>query len=127
VAAFLEAGVPREKLIVGMPFYGRGFTGVPDTNDGLYQPFSGIISARYHEIVSDYLPTYERHWHDEAAVPWLYDHESQTMVSYDDPESLARKADYINEQQLGGAMFWELSGDDEEWSLLNTLASRLRP
>jgi chitinase len=127
VAAFVEAGVPREKLIVGMPFYGRGFTGVPEKNNGLYQPFSGSMSARYHEIAADYLPTFQRHWHNEAEVPWLYSGERQVMLSYDDPESLGRKADYINEHGLGGAMFWELSGDDAEWSLLTALASRLRP
>lgn len=59
-------------------------------------------------------------------MPWLYDPESQTMLSYDDPESIGRKADYIKAEGLGGAMFWELSGDDTEWSLLRSIASRLR-
>lgn len=127
VAVFEEEGVPREQIVVGMPFYGRGFTGVPETNHGLYQPFTGTITARYHTIASDYLPTFERHWHDEAEVPWLYDRASRTMLTYDDPESIERKADYINDQGLGGAMFWELSGDDAEWSLLNAIAARLTP
>jgi chitinase len=127
VAAFVEAGVPRDRLVVGMPFYGRGFTGVPETSHGLYQPFDEIMSAHYRTIISDYLPTYERHWHEEAEVPWLYDPASGTMLSYDDPESIGRKADYINHQGLGGAMFWELSGDDAELSLLNAIASRLSP
>lgn len=125
VMAFEEEGVPREQIVVGMPFYGRGFTGVPEINQGLYQPFTGTMSARYHTIVSDYLPTFERHWHEEAEVPWLYDPESRTMLSYDDPESIGRKADYIKAEGLGGAMFWELSGDDTEWSLLRSIASRL--
>jgi chitinase len=124
--AFLEEGVPRDTLVVGMPFYGRGFTGVPGTNHGLYQSFTGTVSANYHTIVSDYLPTYQRHWHEEAEVPWLYHPGSGTMLSYDDPESIGRKAGYIKEQGLGGAMFWELSGDDAESSLLNAIASRLR-
>jgi chitinase len=127
VAAFVEAGVPRDRLVVGMPFYGRGFTGVPETSHGLYQPFDEIMSVHYRTIISDYLPTYERHWHEEAEVPWLYDPASGTMLSYDDPESIGRKADYINHQGLGGAMFWELSGDDAELSLLNAIASRLSP
>jgi len=127
VGAFEEEGVPRERLVVGMPFYGRGFTGVPAENHGLYQPFTGTTSALYHRIVRDYLPIWERHWHEEAGVPWLYDPTSGTMLSYDDPESLGRKADFINEQGLGGAMFWELSGDDAELSLLTAIASRLCP
>jgi chitinase len=126
VEAFLEAGVPREKLVVGMPFYGRGFTGVPPENDGLYQPFTEMISARYHQIATEYLPAFERHWHAEAGVPWLYDAGTGTMLSYDDPESIGRKADFIRERGLGGAMFWELSGDDASWSLLSAIADRLR-
>ncbi|HVL25819.1 MAG TPA: glycoside hydrolase family 18 protein, partial [Thermomicrobiales bacterium] len=127
IAAFTAEGAPPAKLVVGMPFYGRGFSGVPDVNHGLYQPFADTFGTQYHTIVADYLPTYARHWHDEAEVPWLYDPATGTMVSYDDPESLGRKADFINARGLGGAMFWELSGDDEDLSLLNALASRLLP
>lgn len=127
VATFLEEGVPRGKLVVGMPFYGRGFTGVPDENRGLYQPFTGDTWADYRQIVSDYLPTCERVWHEDAEVPWLYNPGSGTMLSYDDPESLRRKADYIIEHDLGGAMFWELKCDDDAWSLLTAVSDQLRP
>lgn len=129
VTTFLEAGVAADTLVVGMPFYGRGFTGVPAENDGLYQPFTGVIGAQYRSIASDYLtsPAYERHWHEEAGVPWLYDRERGVMLSYDDPESIGRKTDYLVQRGLGGAMFWELAGDDADWNLLSAIASRLRP
>lgn len=127
VGAFLDEGVPREKLVVGMPFYGRGYTGVPARNHGLYQPFDEGISAPYHQVVADYLPGYDRHWHDEAGVPWLYSPDTGIMLSYDDPDSIGLKSDYIIAEGLGGAMFWELSGDDEEWSLLGAIADRMRP
>lgn len=125
VTAFLQEGVPREKLVVGMPFYGRGYTGVPPSNHGLYQSFRDGRAAQYHEIVAEYLPTYERHWHDEAEVPWLYNPDTGIMLSYDDPESIGRKATFITNQRLGGAMFWELTGDDDQWSLLTAIAERL--
>jgi chitinase len=67
---------------------------------------------------------YTRYWHDSAQVPWLYSPSAGVFISYDDPESLARKADYVQEWGLGGVMFWELSADDS--SLLETLYSRLR-
>jgi chitinase len=127
IGSFLDEGVPRDKLVVGVPFYGRGFTGVPANNEGLYQPFSGTISADYHTIRSDYLPAYQRFRHPESEVPWLYDAESGTMLSYDDPESIGRKTDYVIAEGLGGIMLWELSGDDKESSLLTAISSRLRP
>jgi chitinase len=47
------------------------------------------------------------------------------MLSYDDPESLGRKARFINDNGLGGAMFWELQCDDDQWSLLSAVAGEL--
>lgn len=125
VATFLDEGVPRDRLVVGMPFYGRGFTGVPATNDGLYQPFEGQTSARYHEIARDLLPSSPRFWHTESGVPWLYDEQTATMVTYDDPESIRAKGAYIRNEGLGGGMFWELSGDTGDLALLTALRQGL--
>lgn len=128
VEAFEDEGVPRDQIVVGVPFYGRGFTEVPDVNDGLYQPFSEAISADYRTVKSDYLkrPNVRQLRHPEAEVPWLYDPGSRTMLSYDDPVSLGRKTDFVRKEGLGGVMFWELSEDDEEASLLRAVSSRLR-
>src|SRR5690606_7005084 len=54
---FLAAGVPPRKLLVGMAFYGKRFTGVAPGNDGLYQPFDGEVSfLSWREIRNDWLP-----------------------------------------------------------------------
>jgi chitinase len=58
-------------------------------------------------------------------VPWLYDPQTGVMISYDDAESLRYKAEYVNESSLGGAMVWDLSGDDAEDTLLQTLHDTL--
>jgi chitinase len=126
IGSFLDEGVPRDKLVVGVPFYGRGFTGVPADNNGLYQPFTDTISADYHTVKADYLPAYQRFRHPEAEVPWLYDPTRGTMLTYDDPESIGRKTEYVLAEDLGGVMFWELSGDDKESSLLTAISSRLK-
>ncbi len=127
VEVFEAEGVPRDQIVVGVPFYGRGFTGVPDVNHGLYQPFSATLGADYHTILTDYLPRMEQFRHPEAEVPWLYDAQRGVMLSYDDPESLGRKTDYVMAEGLGGIMIWELSGDDTEHSMLTAISSRLRP
>ena len=48
------------------------------------------------------------------------------MITYDDPESLALKVDYVNEHRLGGVMLWDLSSDDDEGTLLSVLHEGLR-
>jgi chitinase len=66
---------------------------------------------------------YTHYWHDGDQAPWLYSPSAGVFISYDDRESLARKADYVREWWLGGVMFWELSADDG--SLLEALDSGL--
>jgi chitinase len=67
-----------------------------------------------------------RYWHPEAQVPWLYDAESQRMVSYDDPESIGNKTAYVRDNGYGGIMIWELSDDDEDSSLLTAIGDNLK-
>jgi chitinase len=125
VRAFEEAGVPRDRIVVGVPFFGRKFSGVPAGNNGLYQPFAGAKSVAYHAIVSDDLPAGQQFRHPEADVPWLYNAVSGAMVSYDDPDAIARKTNYVVTEDLGGVTVWELSGDDADRSLLTAIASGL--
>ena len=121
VKAYLAAGIPPQKLVVGVPFYARGWQGVPDVNHGLYQPAGGASPGvfepgvyDYSAIKRDYLPSFQRFWHAEAGVPWLYDPTSGIFITYEDPESVTLKASYVIENQLGGIMFWELSNDGGE-------------
>jgi len=132
VAGYLAAGVPAAKLHLGMPFYGRGWSGVPATNSGLFQSATGLPVGTwepgvfdYHDLAANYVTPATRHWDASARVPWLYIPSSGLMVSYDDPESLGHKADFVVNQGLGGAMFWEFSGDDAARSLTRTISDRV--
>ena len=60
-------------------------------------------------------------------MPWLYSPSAQVMISYDDTESIGAKIDYIIDQDLGGIMFWELSGDTRTNELTSLMADGLRP
>ncbi|HVO69685.1 MAG TPA: glycoside hydrolase family 18 protein [Aggregatilineaceae bacterium] len=130
--AYLAVGIPAEKLVLGVPFYGRGWSGVPDIHGGLFQLATGVPDGTwepgafdYNDLEANYLPTSARYWHDEAGVPWLYNADRQLMISYDDPESLRIKAAYVRSESLGGIMFWELSGDTGAHTLLNALYEQL--
>jgi chitinase len=121
VQGYLAAGVPSQKLVIGVPFYGRGWQGVADINHGLYQQATGAAPGRfepgvftYSEIKNNYLPTYQQYWQEQAKVPWIYDPAKGIMITYENPQSVALKAEYVNSNHLSGMMFWELSNDGAE-------------
>jgi len=120
IQRLLDAGVPANKLHVGIPFYGRGYGGVVGDNNGLFQAATGR-PADWRDRDGDWSvlsqtrlkdPKYVRHWHEDSRVPWLHDPVSGTWVSYDDPQSVGEKVRYVRERRLGGVMIWELGGDD---------------
>lgn len=119
VQEYLGAGVPKDKLVLGVPFYGRGWKGVPNTDNGLYQTGGGAAPGKfedgafnYTELKTDYMSTYKRYWDEEAQVPWLYSADTGIFIGYDDPQSIAAKAGYVKDQGLAGVMIWELSQGD---------------
>ena len=127
VQNYLKAGVPPEKLVMGMPFYGRGWMGVPSENGGLYQSATGAAPGKYEdgafdykELKDGYLDTYTRSWDADAQATWLYNATTGIFIGYDDPESIAAKAGYAKDQGLAGVMIWELSQDDNG-ELLNAI------
>ena len=78
-----------------------------------------------HDIEYNYLASYTPSWDDEAQVPCLYNPDTGIMISYEDPESLTAKANYMLSNQLGGIMIWELAADDDQDTLVNTIAAAL--
>lgn len=125
VQALLQKGVPREKLAAGLAFFARGWKGVqspePWTTGG-----GSLQVGGYKAIAETFLknPGYVRHWDNVAKVPWLYNATSKEWISYDDPESIRLKGEYVAAQKLAGAMFWELSHDNG--ALLDALRAGLQ-
>ena len=136
VEGYLAAAVPRAKLNTGLAFYGRGFGVVPDENNGLYANYSGPSNAGtwengvfdYWDLEQNYIDLngYSAYWHDEAKVPWIYNSNTQIMVSYDSPQSIEEKVNYINSIDLGGVMFWEFSAD-RQGVLLDVVYETIAP
>jgi chitinase len=124
VQAILAKGVPRAKLVVGVPFYGRGWRGVESSS--VWSTGTGTLQVGgYKVIAASFLknPGFVRYWDDVAKVPWLYNAETKEWITYEDPQSMRIKGEYVAAQTLGGAMFWELSNDDG--TLLDALRAGL--
>jgi len=125
VQGYLAAGVPAEKIILGVPFYGKGWASVSNVNNGLYQDAGRIPRGTWEKGSEDYKVLknkgYPGFWDDETKAHWIYN--GNIFWTYDNENSIFYKMEYINAQNLGGVMFWELSGDDAEGTLVNAIDS----
>jgi len=129
VKRHIAAGVPAHKLVIGVPFYGRFWTHVPETSNGVYQKSGSVGNYKlYSDIRTNFLtnPSYRRYWDVNAKAPYLYSKDSAMMISYDDPESLRLKMKYLKKEKLSGVMFWEYHGD-YQGELLNAIHQALIP
>ncbi len=116
VREFIAAGVPAAKLVLGVPFYGRAWGEVAAERNGLYQPGKPLpepMNLDYVRLAADVIGRdgFVRYWDANAQVPYLWNAKRRIFITYEDPESLARKARYIRERGLAGAMFWEYNSD----------------
>jgi chitinase len=110
VKAHVEAGVPIEKLVLGVPFYGRGGTAMPR-----------FVDYRHIEAGEEYVEM----WDEVAQAPYLADKDGNLVLGYDTPKSLTLKCDYIKENGLLGIMYWEYAGDTPEGELSTVLAKEM--
>ena len=126
IRAFEKAGVPAEKILLGVPFYGHQWGSVAEQNHGLFQPGKAIPGAHapFSTLDGQIGPGFTRYWDASASVPYLYNAEKQIFVSYEDPESLKAKCKYVREHRLGGVMFWDYAGDSSG-KLLSTIDGEL--
>lgn len=116
IAALVAAGMPKNKILLGVPFYGRGWKGVaagPNGN-GLYQSASGGAAGTYETGIDDYKvlrnKTGQRWYHPVTKQLYLYTSTGEWW-SYDDPTVIGNKMQYVRDQGLRGAFSWELDGD----------------
>ena len=142
IQEFLAQGADPGKIVLGLPFYSRSWGGVQDPlgNGGLYQPgttvppgtwddwSSGATGVNDFFEIEEFLASgqYTRYWDDVAKVPYLYSptQHGGHFVSYEDAESLGLKIDYILENELGGAMFWEITADRND-TLMDVIVEEL--
>ncbi|MFJ4673363.1 glycoside hydrolase family 18 protein [Kitasatospora purpeofusca] len=123
VVHYGERGLPSRQTVLGAPFYGHGWTGVPAGNrGGLYQKATGTApDLSYKEINALPGRTYVDRDHGAS---WKYD--GTTFYSFDSAEVLTEKARYARWNDLGGVMVWSLDGDDARGSGIAALDKGLR-
>ena len=102
VEAHIRAGIPAERLTLGIPFYGRGIGEIPNFID-------------YREIIE--LTDYQTQWDEEAMVPYLTDADGQFVCTFETARSIALKCLFLKEKGMLGAMYWDYNGDDAEGTL----------
>jgi chitinase len=140
---YASAGVPKSKIVMGAPVYGRSWKGVaPGPNgDGLYQTAAGAGSGTWEPGSIDYSdllgkvnsqPATSKLYRDSASgVPYVYAPtvEGGWFSTFEDKVSLGQKIDYILANDYGGMMFWEMSADvrdsNSQDSLIGLAGSRL--
>lgn len=108
---YVSQGVPRHKVVLGIPLYGRSFL----NTEGPGAPFQGIGQGSWEAGVYDYrvlpLPSSYAFEDSKNVASWAYSYQTKEMVSFDSESIGRRKGEYIRHDGLGGSMFWELSGD----------------
>lgn len=124
VQDFLRAGVPPRKIILGIPFYARGWSGVSNTNHGLYQDAKDASKSppEYRNLKA--LPAgADRQFYPKMATCSIWN--NGEFFSYDCPQALALKAQYVRDHHLGGVMVWELGQDTSDGELLRSLVGKI--
>jgi chitinase len=124
IDAYEQAGVPPSKMLLGIPFYAYGWSGVADVNHGLFQPGQPIQGEHFYSYIRSIEPQCKLYRDPRSQTPWLY--ANKTFWTFDDPDSIRAKVAYAGQHRLGGVMVWELSNDSADAALIKTIAAELR-
>ncbi|WP_326655102.1 glycoside hydrolase family 18 protein [Streptomyces sp. NBC_01750] len=112
-------GIPSSKLLLGIGFYGRGWTGVTQKAPG--GTATGPAPGKYEQGIDDYKELKSRCPANGTVAGTAYAHCGSQWWSYDTPATIAGKMTYKNQQSLGGTFFWELSGDTTGGELIKAI------
>jgi chitinase len=103
----ISRGIPGEKLLLGLPFYGRSF----DCAD-LYQKFQTSLDYDYNEVMPLLSSGWTYLWDDCAQVPYIQKPDKSMIVSFDDERSIGLKCNYVKQKNAAGVIIWEITQDD---------------
>ncbi|MFI0903013.1 glycoside hydrolase family 18 protein [Streptomyces sioyaensis] len=112
-------GVPAGKLLLGIGFYGRGWSGV--TQDAPGGTATGAAPGKYEAGIDDYKVLKTRCPATGTVGGTAYAKCGDQWWSYDTPQTIAGKMAFKDAQGLGGTFFWELSGDTAGGELIKAI------
>ncbi|MES9604005.1 glycosyl hydrolase family 18 protein [Actinomadura sp. NPDC000929] len=116
-------GVPASKLLLGIGFYGRGWTGVTQSEPG--GAATGAAPGTYEAGIEDYKVLKGKCPATSTVAGTAYGKCGSEWWSYDTPSTIRGKMGFAGDQGLGGAFFWELSGDTTGGELITAIKSGL--
>ncbi|MCZ7556706.1 MAG: glycosyl hydrolase family 18 protein [Bacteroidia bacterium] len=106
---YLSHGVPAEKFLLGVPYYGYDW---PVQDDRQQSPATDRANARIYSVIPDILAHFPRQWSESYSVPWIaYRPSAWRQCWYDDAQSLGLKYAFAKERNLGGVGMWALGYD----------------
>ncbi|MFJ8152557.1 glycosyl hydrolase family 18 protein [Streptomyces sp. NPDC094468] len=123
IAKFKSKGVPASKLLIGIGFYGRGWTGVTQAAPG--GSATGPAPGTYEQGIEDYKVLKTSCPATGTVAGTAYAYCGTNWWSYDTPATIAGKMSWAKSQGLGGAFFWEFSGDTSDGELVSAINSNL--
>lgn len=124
IAKLKGLGIPSDKILLGVGFYGRGWTGVTQSAPG--GTATGAANGTYEAGIEDYKVLKNSCPTTGTIGGTAYAFCNGNWWSYDTPATISTKMDYAQAQDLGGAFFWELSGDTTNGELINALHTGLQ-
>jgi chitinase len=113
VRIFTAAGVPANKLVLGIAFYGR-VSNLAAGAKGLGDSVATYSRNKGYTVIKDSLVNqngYKMHRDRNAKAPWLFNASTRQFITYDDEWSVKKKCNYVKDKKLGGVMFWEYNDD----------------
>ncbi|KAL0938874.1 Endochitinase B1-like protein 1 [Colletotrichum truncatum] len=123
---YLAQGIRSDKIVLGMPLYGRSFL----NTDGIGLPYSGVGQGSLEAGVWHYKvlprPGATETFDERAGAVYSYDPTSRELVTYDNVLSANFKTNYLKNKGLGGAVYWEAAGDRKgEGSIVGAVAANM--
>lgn len=123
VRDFIRAGVPAEKIVLGIPFYGRSWIMHTIDNNGIERMADSVVRAGGYTFIKDSVLNSDgfiRYWDEQAQAPYLFNKKTKQLLVYDDEESVKIKCQYVKDKNLAGVMFWQYESDPNLY-LLNEI------